>query len=62
MELVEDEGYVSHTDVQVIHNLVIGCNVCGEDCGIVRKCYNACVIRMVDGHDDVASAGQSIGK
>jgi hypothetical protein len=42
--------------------LGICCNVCGEDCSIVRECYNACVIGMVDGYDDVTSAGQSVRK
>lgn len=60
MELVEHEGYVSDADAQVVYNLGIGCNVCGEDGGIIRECYNACVIGMVDGNDDVARAGQSM--
>jgi Pyruvate/2-oxoacid:ferredoxin oxidoreductase delta subunit len=62
MKLVEDEGYVSHSDVQVRYDFGIGCNVCTEDCGIVGECYDACVVGMVDGYDDVASAGQSAGK
>lgn len=57
MELVKDKGYISHADVQVIHNLGICCNVCSEDCGILRECYDACVIGMVDGYNDVTSAG-----
>lgn len=62
MELVENEGYVFHADVQVIYDLSIGCNICSEDCGIVWESHDACVVGMVDGYDDVACARQSVGK